>query len=555
LVRRLSGPFAALADVFRNPDLGRLQLAWAGISFATWAFAIALGVYAFDAAGAAAVGIASLVRVLPGALASPFGGLLGDRYSRRAVLIGSTLGGTIVLALATVAVAADAPTWLVFLLGGLFTACAAPYTPAEAALLPQLARTPQELSAANVAQSIMDNAGFLAGALLTGLLLGVASVQAAFGVAAAVCALSLIVLLPLSRDRRPEYEDDGDAEGVVRQTVAGFAALVADPPLRLLAACHGWLSFVEGAADVLVVLIALDLLGLGNSSVGVLSAMWGIGALVGSAGLAVLLNRGHLVSGLVIGSLVIGVACGLPGLWPVTTAAVLSGLGVGFGYTFVDVAARTLFQRLGDDEVLARSQGALEAGRLLGMSLGAVAMTPLVELFGIRVTVLLVAAVMPAFVILRWSRLRSYEVGAPVAEQHFALLRSEPIFAPLSLATLERLTQDLIAIEVEPGQEVITQGDRGDRFYMIESGEVEVFEDGRRRRAQHAGESFGEIALLRDEPRTATVRTTEPTRLLALDRESFIAAVTGHRRSTQAAESVIEGRLAPAGGGNIQPPG
>jgi hypothetical protein len=253
--------------------------------------------------------------------------------------------------------------------------------------------------------------------------------------------------------------------------------------------------------------------------------------------------------------LVVGVSCALPGLWPVTAAAVLSGLGVGLGYTFADVAARTLFQRLGYDEVLARSQGALESGRLLGMSLGAIAMTPLVELFGIRATVLLVAAVMPLFVLLRWGRLRSYEVGAPVAEEHFALLRREPIFAPLSLATLERLTQDLVPIDVDPGQDVITQGDQGDRFYLIDSGEVEVFEDGMRKRAQHVGESFGEIALLRDEPRTATVRATEPTKLLALERDAFIAAVTGHRRSSQAADSVIASRLAPAGGGNIDAPG
>jgi MFS family permease len=554
-VSRLRAPFAALADVFRNPDLCSLQVAWAGIAFETWACAIALGVYAFDAAGAAAVGIASVVRVLPGALASPFGGLLGDRYSRRAVLIGSTLGGALVLVLAAAAVAASAPTWAVFALGGLFTAFAAPYTPAESALLPQLARTPQELSAANVTQSIMDNAGFLAGALVTGLLLGLPSVQVAFAVAGAMMALSFTVLLGITRDRRPEYEDDGDVEGAVHTTVAGFRSLFADPPLRLLGGTLAITSFVEGAADVLVVLVALDLLGLANSSVGVLNAMWGVGALLGSASLAVLINRGHLVSGLVVGSLITGITFALPGLWPVTGAAVVAGLGVGFGYTFIDVAGRTLFQRLGDDEVHARIQGALEAGRLLGMSLGAVAVTPLVELFGIRTTVLLIAAVMPLFVALRWQRLRSYEIGAPVAEEHFALLRAEPIFAPLSLATLERLTQDLISVDAEPGQEVITQGDPGDRFYVIESGEVEVFEDGVLRRSENAGESFGEIALLRDEPRTATVRATEPTRLLALERESFIAAVTGHRRSSQTADSVIERRLAPAGGGNIDPPG
>jgi CRP-like cAMP-binding protein len=150
---------------------------------------------------------------------------------------------------------------------------------------------------------------------------------------------------------------------------------------------------------------------------------------------------------------------------------------------------------------------------------------------------------MPLFALLRWNRLRSYEVGAPVSAHQFTLLRGDPIFAPLPLATLERLTHDLIEIDVSAGVEVITQGDVGDRFHLIESGQVEVFEDGRSCRIEGVGESFGEIALLRGEPRTATVRAIEETRLLALERDAFITAVTGHGRSTQMADGVIAERL------------
>ena len=132
-------------------------------------------------------------------------------------------------------------------------------------------------------------------------------------------------------------------------------------------------------------------------------------------------------------------------------------------------------------------------------------------------------------------------IGAP-SERHFALLLVDPIFAPLPLATLERLAQDLAVIEVGPGRELIVQGEAGDRFYLIDSGRVEVIRDGVRLCDQGPGESFGEIALIRDEPRSATVRALEPTCLLALEREQFIAAVTGHRRSSQAADGVIVGR-------------
>ena len=141
-----------------------------------------------------------------------------------------------------------------------------------------------------------------------------------------------------------------------------------------------------------------------------------------------------------------------------------------------------------------------------------------------------------------WTRLRAYEVGAPVSEGHYKLLRRNSIFQPLPLATLERLCNDLAPVAVPAGQDVIVQGEVGDRFFLIEDGEVEVFEDGVFRRNEGPGESFGEIALLHDVPRTATVRTTAETRLLALDREQFLLAVTGHRRSHQLAHSVVDER-------------
>jgi hypothetical protein len=409
--------------------------------------------------------------------------------------------------------------------------------------MPQFARTPQELSAANVTHSVMDNLGFLGGSILAGILVAVSSVQTVFAIAALAAALSAVAILLTRPDSRPRYADEMAARSLARQATAGLRAMVADPALRLLGTSLTLLVFVEGAADVLIVIIALDLLELGNSSVGYMNAAWGVGALMAGAGLAVLINRGRLVEGLVVGSLVTGAMLALPGVSPVVLVVYAAWFGVGLGYTLVEVAANTLLQRLGDDEVLGRVRGSLETVRLAAMALGAIAVTVLVELFDIRGAVLAVAAILPLFAILRWGRLRSFEVGAPVEERHFSLLRADPIFTPLPLATLERLTHDLIELRVDPGQEVITQGDAGDRFYLIEDGRVEVFEDSVHRRFQTVGESFGEIALLRGEPRTATVRTTEPTGLLALDAGHFIDAVAGHGRSSQVADDVIEDRF------------
>lgn len=542
-MNRVVAPVLALGDVFRNPDLGRLQLAWGGVSFAMWSFAIALGVYAFDAAGAAAVGVAGLVRLLPGALASPFGGLLGDRRSRRYVLLWSTVLMAVVLGVAALAVAAEIPTWAVFALAGLFTIASSPYVPAEGALMPALARTPQELSAANVTHSLMDNFGFLGGSILTGALLAATSVEVVFAVAAIAATASCAAVATMSGDRRPDYVGGGGGRGVARDTAAGFRALLADPALRLLGACLTLLVFVEGAADVLVVIVALDFLDLGESSVGYLNAAWGIGALLAGAALAALIKGGHLVSCLVAGSLVCGAAIALPGAWPAVAAAYAGWFAIGIGYTLVEVAANTLLQRLGDDELLARVRGSLETARLTAMALGAISVTALVELLGVRGAVLAVAAVLPVFAVLRWVRLRAFEIGAPVKEAHFALLRIDPIFAPLPLATLERLSHDLVEVEVGEREEVITQGDHGDRFYLIASGEVEVLENGVHRRNQGPGESFGEIALLRAATRTATVRAVTATSLLALERHQFLGAVAGHLRSRETADRVIDERL------------
>jgi MFS family permease len=547
-LRQLRASLSSLVAVFRSRELGRLVLGWGGMTYAMWAYAIALSVYAFEHGGATAVGIAALVRLLPGALASPFGGLLGDRHSRRLVLTLSALFSGAAIALSAIAAIADAPAWVVYAFAGVFTVASTPYVPAEGALLPQVARSPQELSAANVAHSQMDNLGFLAAALSTGVLLAVATPQAAFAAAAGAGVLTALVLATLSRDERPVYEQGEDASSVVRQTALGFRALMDDERIRLVGLMLTALVLIEGTLDVMMVVVALDLLGLGEGSVGWINAAWGVGALVAGTALAVLLDRGNLAAGLAVGSLVMGAAIAFPGIWPVVFAAFLGFFMVGFGYTFIEVAARTLLQRLGSDETLSRVIGFLETSRLLAMALGSILAPALVALFGVRGALIAIGAFLPLLALVRWRALRSFEIGAPVSERHYSLLRGNPIFAPLPVDRLEGVSRSLVEVEAAAGQEVIAQGDRGDRFYLIDDGEVEVREDGVFKRNQGVGEGFGEIALLRDVPRTATVRATRATKLLAIEREHFLETVTGHARSHEQARALAADRLPEAPG-------
>ena len=539
LVASLKAPVA----VFGNPDLRRLELAWAAMSFATWSFAIALAVYAFETAGAAAVGIVALLRLLPGAVVAPFAGLLGDTRSRRGVLVTSAAATAVVLAAATVAAATNRAPAIVFCTAAGFAVVTAAYLPVESALLPQLSRTPQELSAANVALSVMENGGFLAGAIGAGVLLALGGPEVVFGLAAALAAVATALLVRLTPDQRPDYVHQPPLGQVARQTLSGGSTILADPRLRLLATTLTILVFFEGAIDVLVVIAALQLLDLGESSVGYLNAAWGIGALAAGAALAVLLHRGKLALGIGAGSLVIGAAATLMAAWPVAAAAYFALAAFGVGYTLVEVAAKTFLQRLGSDEVLARVFGFMETSRLGAMALGSVVAPLLIALLGTRGALVAAGALPVLFAAPRWGSLRDFETGAPVDWRRYALLRSNEIFQPLPVATLERLCQDLQPIELADGVEVITQGGGADRFYLIEEGEVAVFRDGTLRRRERSGESFGEIALIRDVPRTATVRATCRTRLLTLEREQFVAAVTGYPRSRQLTEDLIDSQL------------
>jgi hypothetical protein len=378
---------------------------------------------------------------------------------------------------------------------------------------------------------------------VAGVLLGPTSPAFVIGVAAAATLLATLLVYGVHSDRRPDYVAAKDeVASAFREVTRGARALAFHPALRLSSATLILLFLFEGFADVLVVVMALELLHLNQGSVGFLNATWGIGAVIGALALAMLFDRGRLVLAIAGGSILVGVATMLPGITPNAAAAYCGWFGIGVGFVFVEVAAKTLMQRLGSDETFGRVIGALESGRQAAMALGSIGAVLLVEVLDIRGTLIALGALLPVFVSIWWTRLRAHEVGAPVAEEHYRLLRGNSIFQPLPLATLERISGDLVAVDVPAEEDIIVQGETGDRFYLIEDGEVAVFEDGVFRRNEGPGESFGEIALLHDVQRTATVRTTKETRLLALDRDQFLLAVTGHRRSHQLAHAVIDER-------------
>jgi CRP-like cAMP-binding protein len=130
-----------------------------------------------------------------------------------------------------------------------------------------------------------------------------------------------------------------------------------------------------------------------------------------------------------------------------------------------------------------------------------------------------------------------------VPQAQLARLRAIEMFAPLPAPTLEFLASSLQSVALQAGETVFRQGDHGDRFYIVDAGEIEIEIDGRVANVLEPGDHFGEIALLRDIPRTATARARRETRLYSLERDTFLSAVTGHAASTEAAETVVVARL------------
>ena len=533
----------AFVEVFRNPDLRRLELAWVGSATGEWAAIVALSVFAFESGGAAAVGLVVLVRMLPAAVAAPFSALLADRFPRTRVMVVSDLTRAVAVTGAAAAVFAEAPAGVVYALAGVVAVVSTAFRPAQAALVPNLARTPQELTAANVASSTIESLAFFAGPALGGLLLAATSVGVVFAAQAAAFLWSALLVHRISVEPLVEPRADAAPPGLVRELAAGFEAVGRDSRLRLLIGLFGAQTLVGGALNVLVVATALELLDVGEAGLGFLASADGLGGLIGAVAALLLVGPRRLAIIFGSGILLWGVPLAVIGIWPDYVVAFVMLVVVGIANTIVDVAGLTLLQRGVDNSVLARVFGVLETLVLGAIALGGVLAALLISLVGIQGALIVVGAFLPVLALLTWPRLAAIDAAVVVPADRIALLRSGPIFAPLPPATVEHLALSLVPLSVPAGTEIVRQGDPGDRFYLVGEGELVVSVDGSDTARLGSGDYFGEIALLRDVPRTATVSASTDALVYGLDRDEFIAAVTGHADSADAADAVIARRL------------
>ncbi len=326
-------------------------------------------------------------------------------------------------------------------------------------------------------------------------------------------------------------------EGFLQEVSAGFRAIGADRGVLLIVGVYAAQTIVAGASGVFVVVLALETLDLGQSGVGVLDAVFGIGALVGGFVALVLAQRGRLALDFGGGVVLWALPLLLVAAWPTLPVAVVAFLLVGLGNSVVDINAYTILQRVVPEEVMGRVFGAMESILIATMAFGALAMPAMISLFGIRASLAILGGAIGVLAVFSLPGLRRVDLTS-LAPVGLPLVRGVPFLAPLPERILERLARSLIQVEVPAGEVVFSEGDHGDRFYILESGEVEIL--GKR---FGPGESFGEIALLRDVPRTATVTAITALVLQAIERDVFIPAVTGHGEAEESVENVIATRL------------
>ena len=505
----------------RDPALRRIAIAFVAFNVAEWATWIAMLVYAYEQGGVVASGLVAVLQLAPAAIFAPFGATLADRYPRARVLSISYAVQAATMGATAVALGVGAPVWVVYALAATAATSITLTRPAQNGLLPALAKTPESLTAANSVLATIENASMLVAPAFAGVLLAISGPGFVYASTATALVGAALVVLPVRAPEQPTLADV--ARGFDARRAIGV--LATDHRALLLVALLAGQALQIGALDVLFVALAMDALDIGETGVGILNSALGLGGVVGALGAGALAVRSSLPRWVAVGILLWGgglaVASSLPQPGIVVALVVAAGAGRGV----MDVAARTLLQRIAPRDALSRVFGLLEGLSMGGLALGAAAAPFLVERFGISAALVAVGVLLPAALVLTFRPLMRLEAIAPRHPRALELLHAIPFFAPLPTLSLGRIANALERESAKQGAAIIRQGDPGDRFYVIDEGAVSVTIDEQPVRELGPGDFFGEIALLRDVPRTASVTAREAVQLYSLRREEFLGAV------------------------------
>lgn len=551
---------------FGNRELRRIGSAYALFGASEYGIWIALLVFAYRVGGPTDGMIIVLAQLLPCIALGPFLGALADRRRpSRVLFVGYGIQACSMAGVA-VSIGVGAPVALSFALAPLTALGLTLTRPPQAAVLPAIVRTPDELTAANVMTGWTDAAAALFGPLVAGVMLAWHGPVAAIGATAGMSAVAMIAVAgvvgpeaAVSRDETVEPDEQEGAAGVFESRVGrafasirsgareNLALVVRNPEIRVLLTLHAFYFMLIGALDLICVLLALSLLHMGPGGPGFLNAALGGGALLAGLVTVFLVGRRRLANTLTIALLVAVAALASIDAIPRVTFAIVLIAVVGLAGTVFDVTGRTLLQRAAPADAIAGSFSILEALMDTGLALGAVLVRLAISIAGVRAALLAPAVIAVVLMAPMWNRLRRIDAAATVPQVEIQLLRSIPIFAALPAPELEGMARELEAVTVASGEMVIRQGDLGDCYYVVADGQLEVSRDGRVVQTVKRGDGFGEIALIREVPRQASVRAVTDASLYRLRKDRFLQTVTGHVSASRAVGTTIAGYLGETG--------
>ena len=502
-------------------------MGWAIGTAAEWAFLVILLVFAYEAGGALAVGHSRCGSHGAGDDRCAIRVDLVHRYRGDRVLTAINVVRCAGALLAAIAIGVDMPIGLVFALAALVAGAGSLVRPIQSALLPAFAQTPRELVAANVASSTGEGFGTFIGPLLASLVVaGTGSVAGSLLVAVTFAGAAAAVT-------GIRFERAADAGGAAEEHAArlrfgdALRVLRRYPGATLVAGGFVAQTFVRGLLVTLIVVSAIELLSMGDSGIGLLNAAIGFGGLVGALGALGLTGGPGLTRVFSIALAAWGLPLILIGAWPVAALAVVALFVTGVSNAVLDVSGFTLVQRGVRNEDRVTMFGVMEGLFGFGLLVGSLVGPALVALVGARGSLVVAGAILPVLALLTWRPIAQQMRRAPLSEARLALLRSNPLFAPLPLTALDRLAESLVPVSFAAGDALMREGEPGEEYLLIEQGEVDVRVADASVATCGPGEGVGEIALLRGVPRTATVIARTPVEAYAIDAPTFLSAVSG----------------------------
>ncbi len=533
------GVVAAYRRVLGNGPLARLLFGEFVSSIGDWLYLVALLVLIWDVAkDPLLLGLVGAARIVPYILLSVPAGIVADRFDRRLVLLVTDVARGVIMLLIAAAVLANMSVWVVVALSIVATCFSAFFSPTIGAYLPSLVKDESELGPANSLWSSLDNLAFFIGPAFAAVLLGLGNLALAFILNALTFGIVALVLIRLPSGRPKsatvagiETDKQGDQSNTA-PPAAGLREVLA--PIRGPLLGIGLLNIVDGfifgGLGVITVVLAVDVLKVGEPGTGLLNSAIGVGGIVGAVAAGALVLRRRLAPPLLAGAFGLAIGVGVLGLAGNLELALVAMAVASAGALLLEIVATTLLQRIVPDNVRGRTLGVMEtasvtayaAGSFIVPVLGAGQPTLVLAGSGIAMAIAGIGAVV---LIGRYG----IQEPAPI-DPSIQLLAAVPLFKGLPPDRLERAMRLATLRPMKAGDQIIRQGDEADFFYVIVEGDVEVTqaEGGNERVLRRMGpaEFFGEIGLLSGVPRTATVSAVTDGQLVALEGDAFLQLVS-----------------------------